>query len=107
MIPDWKELVRILTDLHEAYGSSVVLFSGEIPDPHFPDPVLLTPDENLYREAGALLTQKKVRGWLWNHRKAEWSEPADNIALFSAIDPDTQESVVGIAAFEEFTDEDA
>lgn len=97
MSPDWKEVVRTLVEMHSEYGAAVVNFDADIPNPDQEDPVLVTPEEEIYREQGSDLTPKKVRGWLWHNRKKEWSEPVPNAVLFSAIDPDTEESVIGIA----------
>lgn len=94
MKPDWKAVSQLVAETHSELGGSVVAMDADVPDPTDKDPVPLMSDEDLYRSPGSELYPKKIRGWLWKHRKADWMG-RDDVLLCSYYDEEHDVSFVG------------
>lgn len=96
MNPDWKAISQLITELHEEFGGSVVGLDADVPDPTETEPVPITPDDDLYQTSGRELFPKRIRGWFWKHRKAEWmTEHPENLVFCSYYHEETDTSYVG------------
>lgn len=84
---DWKLVVRELVQFHEEFGAACVTLAGEVPDLFNAEITPIVPDNELYASDDELVP-KRVRGWLWSHRKAPWfpdDTSQDRVVLFSTI----------------------
>jgi hypothetical protein len=70
----WKQIVRALANVHEQYGAAFVRLEDATPvvaptSPSDPAIVNILEDGELLKIRGRELSTKKVKQWLWTHRK--------------------------------------
>lgn len=96
---DWKAVSRELAEMHQELGAACVDLEGEAPDPLAGELVPETPDDEMYATEDEL-TAKRIRRWLWHHRKADWmpvSAGGDQVLFSATIDG---AHVVGVGRLE-------
>lgn len=93
---DWKGISQLISELHEEFGGCVVTLDADVPEPVDVDPVPITPDEDLHRVSGKLVMPKRIRGWFWQHRKADWmQERPEDLVFCSYYHEEEDASYVG------------
>ena len=96
---DWKTVVKRLVQAHLEQGVAGISLSGSSPmhDPTTQKLVNLTPDQDVYSVKGHELTQRKVRGWLWEERRRRRLNRRTGM-LWSVYDAVNDLSHVGVGA---------
>ena len=93
--PNWKVISQQVTKMHEQLGGSLITLQGDAAPA---EPMVNTSPETQIEElVGNDLTPKKVRRFLWAHRKSRQVR-RPNAIVWSWYDSDLDRTFLGLGA---------
>tara|TARA_Y100001938_G_scaffold79381_2_gene109654 strand:+ start:2489 stop:2857 length:369 start_codon:yes stop_codon:yes gene_type:complete len=97
MSPDWKQISKFMTEMHNALGGSIVDLQG-LNATHKNQNLINTSKPNeLMTLVGNKLKPKGIRKFMWEHRKSR-RLLRPNAVIWSWFDSDENKTIVGFGA---------
>tara|TARA_R100000655_G_scaffold59315_1_gene97761 strand:+ start:6375 stop:6743 length:369 start_codon:yes stop_codon:yes gene_type:complete len=91
---DYKKLSKQISDSHKESGISITPIYGTIDYLHF---INLSDDETIFTSEGSELSPKKIRKFLWEHKKDRKFQ-RKNAVIWTSYDEEEDISYLGVGA---------
>tara|TARA_R100001594_G_scaffold136184_1_gene178387 strand:+ start:1110 stop:1463 length:354 start_codon:yes stop_codon:yes gene_type:complete len=92
-VSNWKLLSKVLAEMHERIGLSVVNKQGQ---PVTEGKLInLTKEEATFTKSGGSLRPKEIRKWLWTYRKNR-SFSRNNLVIWSSYMKEENKTYMGV-----------
>ena len=97
MSPNWKQISKFMTEMHNELGGSIVDLQGMNATHKNENLINTSKSDELMSLVGKKLNPKGIRRFMWEHRKSrQLTRP--NAVIWSWFDEEEDKTVVGFGA---------